>query len=416
MERRATEALDAADPIGPLRDAFVIDDPELIYLDGNSLGRLPRRTAEVLASAVREGWGGRLIRGWHDWIDLSRRAGDRLAADFLGAGPGEVVVSDSTSVNLYKLAAAALDGRPDRRVIVSAADDFPTDRYVLQGLADARALELRLLEADPIEGIGVERLREALGPEVALVALSHLNYRSGALEDMAALTTAAHSTGALTLWDLSHSVGSIPIDLEGTDVDLAVGCTYKYLNAGPGAPAFLYVRRRLQDRLRQPIWGWFGQRDQFAMGPTYDPEPGIGQFLVGTPPVLGLLAVEAGAAVLAEAGIVRLRAKSVALTELIVEFWEDRLRPLGLELGSPRDPARRGAHVSLRHPEAWRICRALIEDARVIPDFRTPDSIRLGPAPAYTRFVDVWDALDRLRVVVERGTYLRFDPGLDRVT
>jgi kynureninase len=315
IDRAEAARLDEADPIGALRDAFVVDDPALIYLDGNSLGRLPRRTVEVLDDAIRAGWGGRLIRGWHDWIELPGRVGDRLAADFLGARPGEVVVSDSTTVNFYKLAVAALEARPDRHVIVSTADNFPTDRYVLESLAGSRGLELRLLESDPVEGLGAEGLRAAIGHDTALVTLSHVGYRSGALEPMTEITAAAHGVGALTLWDLSHSVGSVPIDLDGSGADLAVGCTYKYLNGGPGAPAFLYVRTSLQESLRQPIWGWFGQRDQFAMGPAYDPVPDVGRFLAGTPSVLGLLAVEAGAAVLAEAGIERLRAKGIALGE-----------------------------------------------------------------------------------------------------
>ncbi|HEY7778939.1 MAG TPA: kynureninase [Ktedonobacterales bacterium] len=416
LDRREAQNLDAADPLRALRRAFVIDDPELIYLDGNSLGRLPKRTARVLREAVRRQWGERLIRGWDDWIDLPQRVGDQLAEAFLGARPGEVAVSDSTTVNFYKLASAALDARPGRRVILTSDDNFPTDRYVLESLAASRGMELRPLKADPGEGLGLARLRGALGPDVALVSLSHVNYRSGALEDMAAITAAAHKAGALALWDLCHSVGAVPIDLEGTGADLAVGCTYKYLSAGPGAPAFLYVRRALQDELRQPIWGWFGQRDQFEMGPRYEPTPGIGHFLAGTPTVFGVLAIQAGVEVLAEVGIEPLRAKAVALGEYLIQLWEVWLRPLGFELGSPRDAKRRGAHVALRHPDAYRICQALIAEARVLPDFRTPDAIRLGPAPAYTRFVDVWDALDRMRDLVASGAHERFAPSLARVT
>jgi kynureninase len=414
--RADAAALDTEDPLRDLRDAFFIDDEDRIYLDGNSLGRLPHHTIEVLAAAVEGQWGRRLVGSWHEWIDLPRRVGERLASGFLGARPGQVVMGDSTTVNFYKLAAAALDARPDRHVIVTSADNFPTDRYVLEGLAAGRDLELRMIASDPVDGLGVDRLRASLDSDVALVSLSHVGYRSGALEPMAPICEAAREVGALTLWDLSHSVGSVPIDLDDAGADLAVGCTYKYLNGGPGGPAFLYVRTSLQDELLQPIWGWFGQRDQFAMGPSYDPEPGIGHFLSGTPPILGLLAVDAGVTVLLEAGVDRLRTKGVALTQLIIELADAWLEPHGVTLGSPRNPERRGSHISLRHPDAWRLCRALIEDAAVVPDFRAPDSIRLGPAPAYTRFVDVWDAMDRLRRLLEGGAYRRFEQTPVRVT
>jgi kynureninase len=413
-------ALDRDDPIAWLRDEFLIDDPELIYLDGNSLGRLPRRTAAALARLIRDEWGGDLITGWDRWVDLPRSVGDLLAREFLGAGSGEVVVADSTSVNLYRLAAAALAARPDRRVILAVAEEFPTDRYILEGLASSRGLEVRFLASDPVEGLGADRLVEALREAegkggAGLVLLSHLNYRSGALESMGELTQAAHAAGAFILWDCSHSIGSVPVELEASGADLAVGCTYKYMNAGPGSPAFLYVRRPLQDDLSQPVWGWFGQRDQFAMGPRYEPIDDIGRFLVGTPPVAGLVAVRESAAVLAEAGIAGLRAKGIALTELAITLADAWLAPLGFTLGSPRDPARRGSHISLRHARAWQVSRAARED-RVLGDFRTPDSLRLGFAPAYTRFVDVFDALDRIRAIVEAGAHLRFEAMPARVT
>jgi len=416
VKRAEAEHLDAKDSIGWLRDRFVIDDPELIYLDGNSLGRLPKATVAAVEEAMCAGWGNRLVRAWHDWIDVSQRVGDRLGQAMLGAAPGQVAVSDSTSVNLYKLATAALDTRPGRRVILSSTDNFPTDRYVLEGLAAARGLELRLLNPGPGGDIGVDAVKSALGLDVALVSLSHVSYLSGAIEDVRAITRAARYAGALVLWDLCHSAGAIPIELDDWGVDLAVGCTYKYLNAGPGAPAFLYVRHNLQTRLRQPIWGWWGQREQFAMGPGYDPSRSIARFLVGTPPVLSLLPIETGVDVLAEAGIDRLREKAVALTELIVRLCEAWLEPLGFTLSSPRDPTRRGAHVSLAHGDAYRVSQALIEVARVVPDFRPPNVVRLGPAPAYTRFVDVWDAMDRLRNVMETRAYERFDARPGRVT
>ena len=413
MTREQAAALDAADPLRAFRERFVLEEAgdDRIYLDGNSLGRLPRAAAARIAERV-EDWGMRLVGGWADWIDLPTRVGDALAAGVLGAQPGEVVVSDSTTVNLYKLARAALALRPDRRAIVVDRNEFPTDRYVLEGIAAELGLELRRLESDPVDGPQPQPFAD----DVALVVLSQVSYRSGALADLAAVTEAVHEAGALVLWDLSHSAGAAPVGLDAHGVDLAVGCTYKYLNAGPGAPAFLYVRSELQPRLRSPIQGWFGQRDQFAMGPGYEPEEGVTRFLAGTPPILGLAAVEAGAELVAEAGIERLRAKSVALTELIVELHDARLAPLGFELGSPRDPARRGSHVALRHPHGWRICRALIERARVVPDFRAPDSVRLGVPPLYTRFVDVWDAIDRLHRLVEAGEHLAYDDVRARVT
>jgi len=400
-ERAHAAGLDAADPLAGFRDEFVLC--ERIYMDGNSLGRLPRRVEERVAALVQE-WGERLVTGWHEWIELPARLGDLLAREIVGAQPGEVLVCDSVTVNLYKLAAAALDRRPG--VIVTAVDEFPTDRYVLQGLG-----EVRLLDPDP----AADDVAAACAPgDVALVCLSHVNYRSGALADLAGITEAAHDAGALMLWDVCHSAGVVPIDLSG--VDLAVGCTYKYLNAGPGAPAFLYMREGLQLELRSPIQGWFGQREQFAMGPAYDPEPGIVRFLAGTPPIVALAAVEPAVELVAEAGVAALREKSVALTAYAIELHDAWLAPLGFELGTPRDAARRGSHVSLRHPEGWRICRALIERADVIPDFRAPDSVRFGLPPLYTRFVDVWDAFDRLRRLVEDEVYLELDPAPGRVT
>jgi len=412
LSREHAVALDAADPLAPLRAAFVRDDPELIYLDGNSLGRLPEATAERIARVVREEWGTELIRSWSHWADRPFRVGDLIGTTLLGAAEGQVVVADSTTVNLYKLAVAALDARPGRHVIVTDDDNFPTDRYVLEGLAAQRGLDLRLVRTDIDQGLDLDSLREAVDEHTALVSLSHVAYRSGALLDMTAVTEIVHEAGALVLWDLCHSAGSVPVRLDAAGADLAVGCTYKYLNGGPGSPAFLYVRRDLQD-LRQPIWGWFGQRDQFAMGPAYDPAPGIGRFLVGTPPIMAIAAVEEGGRLLAEAGSERLRAKGQALTEYVVELARAWLP--GLTLASPADPERRGSHVSLRHPEAWRMTQALIA-ARVIPDYRTPDRLRLGPAPISTGFADVWDGLSRLRTIVDERGYEGFSPEPARVT
>jgi kynureninase len=415
--RYVAKELDADDPLAHLRDRFVIADDDLIYLDGNSLGRLPAATPAHLDRLVRRGWGEQLVRSWPTWIDWSRRLGDRLARHALGARPGEVMVSDSTSVNLYKLAAAALDAAPgDRRTVLVDAEDFPTDRYVVQGLAATRGLTVRALPSDLDDGLDLDRLRKALDHSVALVLLSAVSYRSGAMLDMGAVNTAARAAGAVVLWDLSHAAGAVPVDLTGTGTELAVGCTYKYLNAGPGAPAFLYVRQEVQNRLRQPIQGWFGQRDQFLMSAAYDPAPGLDRFLVGTPPILSLAALDPALDVLAEAGVDRVRRKGIRLGELLVELADAWLTPYGFRLASPRDPRRRGSHVTLHHPEALRVSRALAVQGRVVGDYRTPDRLRLGPAPLYTRFVDVWDAMDRLRDIADRRGWERMPREPSRVT
>ncbi|CAN5218168.1 aminotransferase class V-fold PLP-dependent enzyme [soil metagenome] len=414
--REVAQRYDAEDPLAAYQELFVRPDPDLVYLDGNSLGRLPTSTAAALAEVVTEQWGHGLIRSWSQWIELSRDIGDEIASGVLDARPGEVLISDSTTVNLYKLAAAALDARPGRRVLVTDDDNFPTDSYVFQGLAAARDLELRVIETDLDTGLSTADVRAVVDEDVALVSFSHVAYRSGALADMGAVTEIAHAAGALTLWDLSHSAGSVPVPLTSAGVDLAVGCTYKYLCGGPGAPAFLYVRRELQDQLRQPIWGWFGQRDQFAMAGGYDPAPGIDRFLVGTPPVLSMVGVAEGVRLVARAGIGPLRTKGQALTAYLIGLADEWLTPLGFRLASPREADRRGAHVTLQHPDAWRICQALIERYDVIPDFRTPDRLRLGPAPLTTRYVDVWDGLDRLRRLVQAGVHEEFQAERGRVT
>lgn len=408
------ESLDAADPLAAFRDRFVIADPDVIYLDGNSLGRLPVATRERLRAVIDVEWGQDLIRGWDRWIELGRQVGDMIAG-VVGAEPGEVILSDSTSVNLYKLAAAALDARPGRTVIVTDDDNFPTDRYVLAGLAAERGLELRTIPTDLDAGVDRATVAAALNESVALVSLSHVAYRSGAVADLDGITADVHEAGALVLWDLCHSAGSVPVGLDEAGVDLAVGCTYKHLNGGPGAPAFLYVRQVLQSRLRQPIWGWFGQSDQFAMGPVYRPVDSIERFLVGTPSVLGAYAALQGAKLTAEAGVEAIAAKGRALGAFLIELADAWLEPLGFRLASPRVDARRGAHVTLYHPHAWQICQAL-KAASVIPDFRTPDRLRLGLAPLYTRFIDVYLGMSRLREAVNTQRYLDFPAGRSRVT
>ena len=412
MDRAAAVTMDLADPLAPYRSQFAVAGP--IYLDGNSLGRPSASVAEGLAAAVRD-WSENLVGGWSRWIDLPAAVGDRVGR-LIGAGPGQVVVCDSTTVNLYKLAAASLAARPDRRVILADADDFPTDRYVLQGLAETSGRELRLLHGSAIDGLDSEVVGSAIDADTALVCLSHVNFRSGARLDLAAITEAAHRHGALVLWDLCHSAGAIPVGLDEAGADLAVGCTYKYLNGGPGSPAFAYVRRGLQVQLRQPVWGWFGQQDQFAMGPRYQPAPGIDAFLTGTPQIIGTVAVLEGARLLGEAGIGRLRAKGIALTGYLISLADEWLAPDGFTLASPREDRRRGSHVCLRHPDAWRISQALIR-AGVVGDYRSPDRLRLGPAPITTAFTDVWDALDTLRsIAADPASYAGLPAEAARVT
>jgi kynureninase len=395
LERGYAEELDAADPLAGFRDRFALDDPGLIYLNGNSLGALPRATLRRLETVIRQEWGTALARSWDHWVDLPGQAGD-LVGELTGAAPGQVVVADNTTVNLYKLACAALDARPGRRVIITDRDNFPSDRYVFEGIAAQRGLELRMLDTDINEGLDAGQVRAAVDEDTALVSLSHVAYRSGALADMAGITEIVHAAGALMLWDLCHSVGAVPAELDRCDVDLAVGCTYKYLNAGPGAPAFLYVASRLQETLRQPVWGWFSQRDQFAMGPAYDPAPGIAKFVTGTPSILGAAAVEEGARLLLEAGLDPIRAKSRRLTGYLVELGEAWLEPLGCTLATPRDGARRGGHVTYCHPDAKQITGRLAA-AGIVTDYRTPDRFRFGLSPLTTRFTDVWTAVAATR-------------------
>lgn len=388
LTREHAAELDARDPLRALRERFVID-PEVVYLDGNSLGCLPRATASRLEDLVVEGWGRRGVRGWDEgWLELPIEIGDRLGAAVLGAAPGQVVIGDSTTVCFYKLVCAALDARPGRSEIITDRDNFPTDRYVLEGVANARGLRLVWLDGDP------ETVTSLIGPDTALVTFSHVSYRSGRIADMPRIDRVVREAGALMLWDLSHSAGSVPISLDGDQVPLAVGCTYKYLNAGPGAPAYMYVSRELQSELRQPIWGWLGRRDPFEMAPGYEAAAGMRGFLSGTPPVLALAAVDEGVRLVAEAGIDAIRAKGIALTQLAITLADERLATV--RVASPRDPARRGAHVALSHPDARGLCARLIE-RRVIPDYRRPDVIRFGFSPLTTRFVDVWDGMEALR-------------------
>jgi kynureninase len=410
--------LDSCDSLACFGDRFVIADSELIYLDGNSLGRLPKATQTLANDLLNRQWGDRLIRGWNEgWFELPERVGAKIAG-LIGAQPDEVLVADSTSVNLFKLAVAALRFQQGRSRILTDDLNFPSDVYILQGAIDTlgqgHSLEV-VLSPDGIHG-PVDGLTSALDERVALVTLSHTVFKSGYMYDLAALTDAAHAAGSLVLWDLSHSVGSVPIDLNAANVDLAIGCGYKYLNGGPGAPAFLYIRRDLQDRLRNPITGWMGQKDVFQFSLDYQPARGLRHFLTGTPPIVSLALVEPGVDLLLEAGMDALRAKSVQQSEYLIGLWETLLAPVGFTLNSPRAAERRGSHISLGHAEGLRITQTLINDAHVLPDFRAPDNIRLGIAPIYTSFRDIHTSVMRLRQIVTERLYEKYTGDVPVVT
>ena len=399
--------LDRDDPLSAFRERFVIDDPETIYLDGNSLGRLPKRSIEIVERVVRAEWGRGLIGSWNEtWWDLQLTLGDRLAP-LLGARRGEVILSDATSVNLYKLALAAMRNRPDRSKVVTDDLNFPTDVYVLKRVTEAEGGGLAVISSDGVSG-PVAELESEVDEKTALLSLSHTVFKSGYTYDIAALTEVAHRAGALVLWDLSHSAGVVPVDLTGAGVDLAVGCTYKYLCGGPGSPAFLYVRSELQDQLANPIAGWWGHAEPFAFDLDFRPVQGIRKFHTGTMPIVSLAAIEGGIEVIEEAGVDPIRAKSVSLTNYLIEQSEQHLAQLGFTLASPREPLVRGSHVALVHRDAWAITRAMVELAKVIPDFRAPDSLRLGLSPLYTSHVEVHTAVQRIRRIVESGAHDAF--------
>ncbi|MFI9722598.1 kynureninase [Streptomyces sp. NPDC052396] len=390
--------LDAADPLAAFHDRFHPVPEGALFLNGASLGRLPAATPVLLDELVRGRWGDHLAQARTQWLDLPQRMGDRIAEALLGAEPGEAVVSDCTSVNLYKLAVAALRARPGRTTVIVDDDNFPTDRYVMAGAAAEAGGQLRTLHTDLDLGPDPAALRAALDDTVALVCLSLVSPRSGALLDMAAVTETVHSAGALILWDLSHALGSVPLQLSACQADFAVGSTYKHLMAGPGAPALLYVRRPLHALTTQPVQGWYGHREQLAMRPDYDPDPTIRRFLTGSPPVLSMAAIGAGVDLLAEAGMDRVRAKSLALTAFFQELADRELTPLGFRLAGPPDPAQRGAHLTYAHHAAHDLVPRLAT-AGVFVDPALPDRIRITPAPLSTRFTDLCEAVTRIRQV-----------------
>jgi len=396
-----THALDDADPLAPLRDRFVGTDSRLVYLDGNSLGRPLTVTAERLGMFVEDEWGDRLIRGWDEgWFELPLTLGDDIGRVCIGAAPGQVAVGDSTTVLLYKLMRTAIAARPGRTEIVIDRDNFPTDRYLAMGVAAECGLTIRWLDVDTTSGATVEQVAEAVGEQTALVALSHVSYRSAWIADAPAITRVAHEAGALVLWDLCHSVGSVPAELDAWEVDLAAGCTYKYLNGGPGSPAFCYVAERHLDTFTQPIQGWMGNTDPFLMGPDYVPVQGIRRFLSGTPAVIGMLAIQDMVALIDEAGIDAVRKKSEQLTSYAVELADEHLSPYGVTVASPRDPARRGGHVTVHHPEMQEVVTTLWK-RDVIPDYRDPGGLRIGLSPLSTSYDELERGIDSIRQVLD---------------
>lgn len=389
MSLARARKLDAADPLRAFRDEFIIEPGAPIYLDGNSLGRLPRRTQQLAEALVRTQWGQRLIRGWGDgWLQLGERLGAKVAA-LIGADADEVVVCDSTSVNLFKLATAAVTAQAPRRQILTDPRNFPSDAYILQGCGALQIVNDPASEASE---------------ETALVALTQTCFRTAEIYPMVEITQRVQATGAWMLWDLSHSVGAVPVDMHASGAEMAIGCTYKFCNGGPGAPAFLYVRRDLQQQLRSPIQGWFGHADPFAFSLDYQPASGVSRFFAGTTPVLSTACIEPGLDLLLEAGMGRIRQKSQQLGDFLIAETDQQLAGLGVEIASPRDATKRGSHVSLRHPNARRLTQLLIDHYSVIPDFRTPDLIRFGLAPLYNTFEEVYEAIACLRRAISACT------------
>ncbi len=393
-------SLDEADPLAEYRDLFVRPEGVVAYLDGNSLGRPLKATRDRLGDFVDGEWGERLIRAWDEhWMDRPTELGDLIGRAVLGAAPGQTVVADSTTVLLYKLARAAVGARPGRTEIVADTENFPTDRFVLDAIAQETGLTIRWITPDPATGVRLDAVQALLSERTALVALSHIAYKSAYVTDLPAITAAAHRAGALVLWDLCHSAGAIEIELDAAGVDLAVGCSYKYLNGGPGAPAFAYVAAALQPDLVQPITGWMGHADPFAMGPSYQPAVGIRRFISGTPPILGMLPLQDMLGLLEKAGMPAVREKSVRLTEFAIRIADEALAPLGVAVASPRDPALRGGHVMLEH-DAMRSVVAQLWERGVVPDFRPPRGLRAGLSPLSSGFTELALALAHVRQVM----------------
>ena len=397
-----SEQLDATDKLAAYRERFVepADGSVVAYLDGNSLGRPLRVTAASLAAFVQGDWGTGLIRSWDKkWMDEPTVLGDRLGEVVLGAAPGQTFIGDSTSVLLYKLLRAGLEGQPGRNQIVIDRDNFPTDRFIVEGIAAERDAEIVWIDPDPTTGVTPADVAAAVGPRTAVVLLSHVAYRSGFLADAPTITRLVKDAGGLMMWDLCHSVGSVPLELDAWGVDLAVGCTYKYLNGGPGAPALAYINSSLVSRLRQPIWGWMGAADPFEMSANFEPAANVRRFITGTPPILAMQPLKDMTELIADVGMVAIREKSIALTEHALALAEEQLEPLGVEIASPRDPSQRGSHVSVNHPLFADVTARLWEQG-VIPDFRPPYGLRIGLSPLSTSFAEVQRGIEAIRDVL----------------
>lgn len=419
MDRARAVELDASDPLKDFKKRFVITDPDTCYLDGNSLGRLPHGTIKVINEFLHDEWGIEAVQGWSHWIDEAQSVGDLIGRSALGAAAGQVLACDTTSVNIYQLAGAAIRSRPNRRRIITDAANFPTDRYILDGLARAHGLTLEIIDNEKGDGselITPEMLEEYLSDDVALVSLQVIQYRSGARQDIKGITDLARKYGALVLWDAAHAIGSIEIDLDDSGVDLAVGCTYKYGNSGPGAPAWLYVSKRIQNELQVPIQGWFAQADQFAMGAKFERDASIRGFQIASPSILGLRCIKSSFSMIEEASIKAIAAKAAIGTELMIELFDEWLAPLGFQLLTPRAAYLRGGHITISHPDSESISTALRKLSNVVADYRTPNSIRLAISPLATSFTEVFDGFARLRDLVSEQKYFGVGESGSRVT
>lgn len=420
--------LDDSDPLKEFPGQFVVTDPDVCYLDGNSLGRLPKRTVDRVNSFLHDEWGTWLVDGWSRWIDAAQVAGDQLAKTCLGAGPGQTLVVDTTSVNFYQLAKAVVSAHPERKRIIVDSANFPTDRYIIQGIANQLDRELVTLNTDGTGGPGVaeigvtherltaDALEPFLGDDVALLTLQAVNYRSGARSEIAKISALAKKHGIPVIWDCSHAVGSIALDFDKNGIDLAVGCTYKYLNAGPGSPGWLFVRDSWQDKLQVPIQGWFAQADQFVMGPFFEPDESIRAYQIASPSIIGIRTVEESLTMVGEAGIDAIEAKAKTGTALMVHLWREWLEPLGVGLVTPEDPDQRGGHITLVHPEAKKIAQAMREQVNVIPDYREPSTIRVAISPLATTYREVFEGLRRMRDLIASGDYRNVSDSGSRVT
>jgi kynureninase len=421
LDRNFVLDLDAKDLLAKFKSEFVVDDLQLCYLDGNSLGRLPKRTITAVTDFLTKEWGPELVSGWSHWVDEAQPTGDLLGKSALGAAAGQILVCDTTSVNFYQLCVAAIKARPNRKTVITDAANFPTDRYILEGIAKQFGLNLVIIQnEDPNvatnERITAEVLAPYLNDDVAMVTFQIIQYRSGARSEVKAITDQVRAIGGLVLWDASHAVGAIELDLDNSGVDLCVGCTYKYGNSGPGSPAWLYVSKRIQNELQVPIQGWFAQEAQFEMGPKFEKAQSIRGFQIASPSLIGIRCVQSAFNMINEAGIAQIAIKSAQGTELMIDLYDHWLKPLGFELNTPRNSDHRGGHISLVHPDAAQICVALRTLSKVIPDYRTPNSIRVAISPLATSYVEVWDGFARIRDLVASGEYKKVKESGSRVT